>query len=293
VPALNKISVRGMGLLRFGWRKLFSSRMPQPDNLVKPPAPPVAETTDIQSILSMEESLSGWFDREAGDLLRGFSICREDVVLDIGCGDGGFTHFCAERCAEIYFADIDAEKIGTLAQTLVNSRAHVHPIVTDANPIPLGDAVLDKIVAMEVLEHVDDPRQFMSELVRVGRPGALYLLTVPDAVAEHAQKLVAPGVYFEKPNHVRIFAREEFERLVLESGLLIEKKSFYGFYWSVWWFFFWACKHDLTAPWHPLLESWTRTWGQLLALPDGPRIKRALDDAMPKSQVIIARKPVR
>jgi len=78
---------------------------------------------------------------------------------------------------------------------------------------------------------------------------------------------------------------------VLDAGLIIERKDHYGFYWSMWWFFFWTCKQDLSPPWHPLLESWTNTWAMLLDTPDGPRIKKALDRAMPKSQLIIARKP--
>jgi hypothetical protein len=40
-----------------------------------------------------------------------------------------------------------------------------------------------------------------------------------------------------------------------------------------------------------LLESWARTWDMVLKMRDGPRIKKALDEALPKSQAIIARKP--
>lgn len=42
----------------------------------------------------------------------------------------------------------------------------------------------------------------------------------------------------------------------------------------------------------PLMESWARTWQDLLAQPDGLAIKQTLDRFMPKSQVIIARKPM-
>ena len=144
---------------------------------------------------------------------------------------------------------------------------------------------------MEVLEHVEDPVQFVRELVRVGRPGAQYLITVPDPLGENVQTELAPSAYFERPNHIRIFQRDEFEKLLIDAGLIVEQRAYYGFFWSVWWFFFWACKQDLSPPWHPLLQSWTNTWDQLLATPDGPRIKAAMDKAMPKSQLILARKP--
>jgi SAM-dependent methyltransferase len=250
------------------------------------PEPSTAELTH------RETSLSGWFNPETDELYKGFAVSAQDSVLDIGCGDGGYIRFCARRGAEVIFADVNAEKIASVERLLQDSPArNVMGLVTDANPLPLPDSRVNKIVAMEVLEHVEDPAQFMSELVRVGQPGAQYLITVPDPLGETVQKDLAPPVYFEHPNHIRIFSREDFEKLVVDAGLIVEHRAYYGFFWSVWWFFFWSCKHDLSEPWHPLLKSWAHTWNQLLELPDGPRVKEAMDKAMPKSQVILARKP--
>lgn len=250
-----------------------------------------APEAEMHSTLT-DTYLSGWFRHETGELFEGFMINPEDSILDIGCGDGPFAHFCAERGAEVIFADIDAAKVVAVSEMLKNSKARAMlPLVTDAKPIPLADNRVSKVIAMEVLEHVEDPRDFMRELVRVAKPGCLFLLTVPDPVGENIQRTLAPPSYFEPPNHIRVFERTDFERLVVEAGLVIERQTSYGFYWSLWWFFFWACKQDLSPPWHPLLQNWTQTWNLLLSTPDGPRIKRALDDAMPKSQAIIARKP--
>ncbi|CAD5107404.1 class I SAM-dependent methyltransferase [Zestomonas carbonaria] len=236
--------------------------------------------------------LSGWFSLETGELLKGFPIQPEDSVLDVGCGDGTFISFCARLGAEVTFADIDAEKVRSVEERLRGGKARaIRPLVSDANPLPLPDHYADKIIAMEVMEHVDSPAQFLHELVRVGKPNALYLLSVPDPISEGVQRELAPPAHFQKPNHINIFSREEFEQLVSSSGLVVEQKASYGFYWSIWWAFFWTCNQDLSPPWHPLLESWAKTWDIVLKMPDGPRIKKALDNAMPKSQAIIARKP--
>ncbi len=264
-----------------------------PEPAAATPAPEPAVTEEPVDPALQDNLLSGWFSAQTGELFTGFKISAEDSVLDIGCGAAGFTNFCASQGAEIIFADINPDVVAAAEETLKHSAARaLMPLVTDANPIPLPDNRVNKIIAMEVLEHVEDPAQFLRELVRVAKPGAQFLLTVPDPVGEKVQLDIAPAVYFEHPNHIRIIERDEFTQLVTDAGLVIEQQSSYGFYWSVWWFFFWACKQDLSPPWHPLLEQWTNTWNTLLALPDGPRIKKALDKSMPKSQVIIARKPL-
>ncbi|PRC93967.1 class I SAM-dependent methyltransferase [Solimicrobium silvestre] len=233
----------------------------------------------------------GWYRVESGELYAGFLIDADDVVVDVGCGDGGSALFCANRGAHVIFADIDPDKVAATTHRLAGTPARcIQGVVSDANPLLLGDGVASKVISMEVLEHVDDTAQFLSELVRIGKPGAQYLITVPDPVAEQLQVGLAPDVYFQKPNHVRIIQRDEFEKMVTDAGLVIESHSYYGFYWSIWWMFFWVCKVDLSNPQHPLLNSWARTWEALSDQPMGDQLRKSMNALMPKTQVIVARK---
>lgn len=143
----------------------------------------------------------------------------------------------------------------------------------------------------EVLEHVDCPKTFLSELVRIGKPGALYLLAVPDPVAEEIQTHVAPAASFQKPNHIRIIGREEFGQLVTEAGLTIVKRDSYGAFWGIFNTFLWSCHTSFDKPDHPILNHWTQAWHEVLNLPDGQKLQRLLNNVIPKSQVIIAMKP--
>lgn len=266
--------------------RLKRALKPTPDNPMEPVQP--APALDI----TMHDAvLSGWF-QESGELFSGFMIQPQDSVLDVGCGDGGFIGYCANRGAEVTFVDIDADKIKANTEHLQTSPARgICGLVSDARPLPLPDNRFDKVICTEVMEHVDDPAAFLAELVRVGKPGAQYLLSVPDPASESLQQQLAPQLYFEKPHHIRIFTREDFGSLVSESGLIIENETTYGFFWTMFWAFFWTCDQDLSEPWHPLLQHWGHTWETMLTMRDGVRIKEALDRALPKSQVIIARKP--
>jgi SAM-dependent methyltransferase len=254
-----------------------------------PPVPDPAPPYDVRLRDAME---SGWFRNGYGELYTGFPITADDVVIDVGCGDGTKTAFCARQGAEVIFVDIDANEVATAARNLASSGARkLTPIVSDCNPLPIPDGTATRVIASEVIEHVDDPAQFLSELVRIGRPGALYFLTVPDPVAEGLQQQLAPPLYFRKPNHLRIIGREEFGRMVSDAGLIIAHRDSHGFYMALWWLFFWTCDVDLGSADHPLLRGWEETWRALLATRDGLKVKAALDAFMPMSQCIVARKP--
>lgn len=244
-----------------------------------------------------DTALSGWFNKASGELAPGFPICAEDIIVDVGCGSGGIAGYCALRGAHIILADIDEAKIRRAAEQLAALPARkVETYLTDANPLPLADCSVSRVICMEVLEHVDDPAAIMSELVRIGQPGALYLITVPGALSEHIQVNFALPLYFQKPNHIRIFDDGVLKSLVEDAGLRVEHQASGGFFWSIWWLFSWQFWNPDEAFERqnfsqPLLEAWTTTWSTLLKTENGIKIKHTLDACIPKYQLIVARKP--
>lgn len=234
---------------------------------------------------------NGWFQNDSGELAPGFRIDATDTCLDVGCGDGGMSLFAAAIGATVIASDIDPARIATVRAALRKSRARdVTTIVSNSSPLPLADSTATRIICTEVLEHVEDPAAVLAELVRVGKPGAVYLLTVPDETAELVQKRLAPPAYWRPPNHLRVFSRQAFSDLVSESGLHVEHRNYTGFFWAVWWMLFWAADQEFGKPDVPLLASWDQTWHHLMNARDGERVRRVLDEYMPKSQVIIASK---
>jgi len=243
----------------------------------------------------------GWYQLETGELFTGFKVTRDDIVLDVGCGEGNATLFCARQGAHVVFSDIDAAKITALIKKVKRTRARkVEGFVSDTTPLPLPDEYATRILSTEILEHTPKPEKIMSELVRVGKPGALYLITVPDSRSEMLQKPVAAPVYFSEPNHIQIIDKKSFVRLVENSGLKVESYDTWGFYWTFFMSVFWLvhqeeCFHDavldcIKPPYHPVLQSWSNTWAELMKLNGSERLMESLDKYLPKTQVIIARK---
>lgn len=246
----------------------------------------------------------GWYQVSKGYLFDGFKITSDDIVLDVGCGEGEPTLFSARRGAHVVFSDIDAQKVKILMEKVQQTKAKkAEGFVSDSLALPLPDNFATKIVSLEMLEHTSNPAKVLAELVRVGKPGAQYLITVPDARSEMLQKPFAAPAYFAEPNHIHIFDRESFVRLVEDSGLIIEKYDSSGFYWTVFTSLFWIiARHEkrqmtgammdeiIKPPYHPVLQNWSKAWSGLLELDGSEKLIESFNQYLPKTQIIIARK---
>lgn len=271
-------------------------------------APDSPDSIDPDWVGLLDARQSGWFLKDTDELFRGFAISSEDSVLDVGCGGGVATLFCAERGAHVTYVDIDPDVVAKVrAQVEKQGKASGHAgHVSDCEPLPVADAAATRVICQEVLEHVEDPARVAAELARAGAPGALYLVTVPGEQGELAQKPFAPADYYEHPNHIRIFSQTDFTRLLEGAGLEVLEYTSSGFYRTFWVCIQWAvaaarqrqegaegahADDPFTPPYDDSLHAWATLWGKLISTPEGEAFKHEMDKVLPKVQIILARKP--
>lgn len=97
-------------------------------------------------------------------------------LLDVGCGSQPYRSLFARS---VYTGlDIDSPHTRRLA---------VADAFYDGRRFPFDDACFDAVLCNQVLEHVFNPTEFLSEVRRVMVPGARMLLTVPFVWDEHEQ----------------------------------------------------------------------------------------------------------
>jgi 2-polyprenyl-3-methyl-5-hydroxy-6-metoxy-1,4-benzoquinol methylase len=257
------------------------------------------QTTGMQVLGKLQKLVSSW--KGGGDLppvalFQDFTVTANDVVADVGCGGGIASALAGTSGADIISIDIDPQAIEETKRQMQASKARsFRAIVSDCNPVPLPDQTADVVICQEVLEHTYHPVQFLAELVRIGKKGARYLLSVPDPVSENITKIVLPqGMpYFEPPGHQNIFRHEELDQLVRNAGLTVERRIPFGFYWSIWWMLRWSIgsHHAPGSPDSPpILAHWDHAWSQFAATTAGKKAIPELDALIPKSQVLMARK---
>jgi SAM-dependent methyltransferase len=234
-------------------------------------------------------------ERKRAEIFPGCEITEDDTVVDVGCGMGECCVFAGKLGADVIGIEVDPNLIGLLEAKMAPIPARsFRAILTDSRPIPLPDASADVIICTEVIEHMPDPPAFLAELVRIGKPGARYWLSVPDPSSEAIMAIVCPPSYFEFPGHINVFERERFTALLEGAGLAIDREVGLGFYHSFWWVLRMACRteHYPGAPTPPpsLIAKWEAVWEELMTYPLGGQVSQGLDRVLPKSQVVIAHK---
>jgi len=112
--------------------------------------------------------------RSYAKYVEALTLPRGARVLDVGCGVGTVVNALQQASVEAYGVDVSRPNIARAQRTC--SRCQLY----DGTHLPFPSGFFDAVGAMYVLEHVEEPEAFISELVRVARPGGKIVLSSPN-----------------------------------------------------------------------------------------------------------------
>jgi SAM-dependent methyltransferase len=127
-------------------------------------------------------------------------------------------HFAPEACFDQRYQQRIASTGGRYVRAAYAPRKGETQV--DMQAIPFPDDTFDTVIHHNVLEHVADDHQALTEIARVLKPGGRTILTVPffDAWAKtYEDPSIAKGaerdLHFNKDDHLRLYGRDFLERL--------------------------------------------------------------------------------
>ncbi len=98
------------------------------------------------------------------------------VIADVGCGTGALARMLAPSVGQII--GVDLVRYDALPATVDFRHCDL-----DREPLPLTDREVDAAVAVETIEHLENPRAFTRELARIVRPGGWIVVTTPNQLS--------------------------------------------------------------------------------------------------------------
>ncbi len=101
---------------------------------------------------------------------------RQDSVLEVGCGAGNVLE--QVPAGRLHGVDLSTFLLKKSQSRLAQRQAGL--VLANAERLPFADGQFGRLVCTEVLEHVSDPRQVVSEMARVATAGAVLVISVPN-----------------------------------------------------------------------------------------------------------------
>lgn len=155
------------------------------------------------------------------------SWSKSDLVVDLGANDISLSSKIAPLVESITAVDIQANEPGNGVKTIQLD------LNSDFDNV-LGHEVYDKIVALDVIEHLNNPEKAMLKINNILKTGGkLYISTANIAFIIMRIALFLGWFNYGKKGildktHQRLFTIKSFKRLLKNSGFRLEKVVGFG-----------------------------------------------------------------
>ncbi|WP_051713065.1 class I SAM-dependent methyltransferase [Spirillospora albida] len=168
------------------------------------------DTSEIQRIARIEDA--NWWYRE-----RRAIVSRElphlgvpGVALDVGAATGGTARVLQRRGWHVTAVDLNPDAVALARERGVDAHQG------DARYLQCPTSRYDLVLALDVLEHIEEDARAAAEIARVLRPGGVALVSVPCDMELWSAHDVAAG-------RVRRYERQDLITLIEDAGLMVER----------------------------------------------------------------------
>jgi 2-polyprenyl-3-methyl-5-hydroxy-6-metoxy-1,4-benzoquinol methylase len=156
-----------------------------------------------------------------------FARADPGSLLDVGCGEGVLSERWAQQLGDRPVLGIDLADPKLQAEWATRTRPNLSFKTIDGDGrLPFGDGEFELATAIEVLEHVPDPRATLTEMARVS--SGYLLVSVPREPLWRGLN-IARGAYLRDlgntPGHVNHFSKRAFVAELSRHGRVAEVRS--------------------------------------------------------------------
>lgn len=154
-----------------------------------------------------------WFRRHEVAYLGCADICAGQDVFEAGCGEGYGADMIASVARRVVAVDYDEATVEHVRLRY----PRVQVLAGNLAALPMPDASFDVVVNFQVIEHLWDQPQFITECLRLLRPGGRLLISTPNRIT------FTPGSDTPvNPFHTRELNAAELRELLEDGGFAVQ-----------------------------------------------------------------------
>lgn len=165
-------------------------------------------------------------------------------ILDVGCADGRLLDWYR---ASAVGARLETHGIEMDERAAEGARRRGHRVVTGRFEVDeqLEPAGFDLILALHVIEHVDDPQAFGRRAAELLAPGGLLLVATPNWDSVDARRFRGHWGGNHFPRHWTLYSEQTLGALAASIGLVLERVEYQPnpIFWT------WTCHSWLRGRW--------------------------------------------
>jgi len=150
-------------------------------------------------------------------------------ILDYGCGPGHLINTIIQRTEDgmVHGLDFSEDSVRATEERLRGNAQFGGVVSVKQLPSGYEDGYFDVIVAVEVIEHLNDDylEGLLNEVTRLLKPGGRVVFTTPNSEDLGSKKTMCPecGCIFHRWQHVRSWTPETLRSLLARHGFSVEK----------------------------------------------------------------------
>lgn len=143
-------------------------------------------------------------------------------ILDMGCGTGMNSKVMTDLGHSVVGVDISEQAIKKY-----NLRGFVGYVMSIESKLNFSDEEFDLVFCSEIIEHLVNPDNLVSEAFRILRPGGKLIISTPNSafwVYRIAGVLGKTVSELQHLKHIQFFSQKSLRRMIRENHFLVKKE---------------------------------------------------------------------